>query len=62
MYLYLAMSRWATDLILIREEAETQHLVYYTSKALLDAEIRYSMMEKLALALVTTSLKLRPYF
>ena len=36
--------------------------MYYISKLLIDAKIRYPKMEKLALALVITSRKLRPYF
>ena len=36
--------------------------MYYTSKALVDEEIRYPVLEKWALALVTTARKLRPYF
>ncbi|XP_074265048.1 uncharacterized protein LOC141587464 [Silene latifolia] len=39
-----------------------QHPVYYISKSLLLAETRYTSFEKLALALVTASYKLRPYF
>lgn len=36
--------------------------IYYVSKALLVAEARYPYMEKLALALVIASRKMRPYF
>ena len=36
--------------------------MYYISKWLIDAETRYLEMEKLALALVIASRKLRPYF
>ena len=36
--------------------------MYYVSKALLDAETRYSLLEKLALALITAVQKLRLYF
>ena len=36
--------------------------MYYTSKALLPAETRYSLAEKIALALITAARKLRPYF
>lgn len=52
-YLYLAVSKWATNSVLVREEERIQHPVYYTSKALVDAETRYPTMEKWALALVT---------
>ena len=40
LYLYLAVSKWATSLVLVREVEGKQHLVYYTSKALVDAETR----------------------
>ena len=39
-----------------------QKLVYYTSRALKEAEGRYPLIEKLAFALITTSRKLRHYF
>ena len=39
-----------------------QKLVYYTSKALRGAKGRYSLIEKLAFALITASRKLRHYF
>ncbi|KAK0570777.1 hypothetical protein LWI29_006363 [Acer saccharum] len=48
--------------VLVREEGRSQHPVYYVSKTLLDAETRYSRLEKLALALVMAARKLRPYF
>ncbi|KAI9174582.1 hypothetical protein LWI28_019545 [Acer negundo] len=59
---YLVVSDTAVSAVLIREEGNIQHLVYYVSKAFLDAETRYSRLEKLALALVVTARKLRPYF
>ena len=39
-----------------------QRPVYFISKALADAETRYTKMEQTALALRTTAQKLRPYF
>ncbi|KAH9768928.1 Ribonuclease H [Citrus sinensis] len=60
--LYLAISKQATSSVLVREEEGKQHPVYYTSKALVDAETRYPLMEKWALALITAARKLRPYF
>ncbi|KAK0601660.1 hypothetical protein LWI29_026175 [Acer saccharum] len=44
------------------QEDGIQKPVYYTSKALLPAETRYSPAEKMALALITAARKLRPYF
>uniref|UniRef100_A0A2N9H3X0 Reverse transcriptase/retrotransposon-derived protein RNase H-like domain-containing protein n=1 Tax=Fagus sylvatica TaxID=28930 RepID=A0A2N9H3X0_FAGSY len=60
--LYLAISPTVVSSALIREEDGVQLPVYYTSKAFQGAEERYPTMEKLALALVVASRKLRLYF
>lgn len=60
--LYSIVSNEAINAVLIREEDTTQLLAYYISKALLALETRYSDMEKLTPALITTSRKLRLYF
>ena len=39
-----------------------QHPLYYSNKAFQGAEGRYTPLEKLALALVSSVSKLRPYF
>ncbi|KAM1483810.1 hypothetical protein ACFXTO_035939 [Malus domestica] len=44
------------------EDGNVERPVYYASKALQDAETRYSNIEKLALALVMSARKLRLYF
>ncbi|KAH9727588.1 Ribonuclease H [Citrus sinensis] len=62
LYLYLAVSDRAVSSVLVREEEGVQYPIYYTSKALLDAETRYPPLEKWALALVIAARKLRPYF
>ncbi|XP_062088902.1 uncharacterized protein LOC133795468 [Humulus lupulus] len=59
LYLYLSVS---VSAVLVREEERKQKPIYYTSKALLDAETSYTHLEKLALALVVAARKLRPYF
>ena len=61
-FLYLAVSLAAVNAALIREEEKVQKPVYYASQALCRTEERYSPMEKLAFALVTTARKLKPYF
>ncbi|XP_022848853.1 uncharacterized protein LOC111371181 [Olea europaea var. sylvestris] len=48
--------------VVVREEDDHQLPVYYVSKALLLVETLYPDMGKLALALITASRKLRPYF
>ena len=60
--LYLAVSDFSTSAVLVRDKERVQHLVYYCSRALSGAEERYPRMEKLILALVIATRKLRPYF
>ncbi|KAL2254676.1 UNVERIFIED_CONTAM: Retrovirus-related Pol polyprotein from transposon [Sesamum indicum] len=62
LYLYLAVSDNAVSSVLIKEEGKMQNPVYYVSKMLQGAETRYAEIEKLALAVVVTARKLRPYF
>ncbi|KAK0580108.1 hypothetical protein LWI29_036450 [Acer saccharum] len=62
LFIYLAVSDTAVSAVLVREEGSSQHPVYYVSKTLLNAETKYSRLEKLALALVMAARKLRPYF
>ena len=52
----------AVSATLVREEDKVQKPMYYTSQALRKVEERYPLIEKLALALVTTACKLKPYF
>ena len=60
--LYLAVSEHTVSAVLVRGEGIKQLPIYYVSKAHLDAETRYSHLEKLALALIVATRKLRPYF
>ncbi|CAA0841402.1 Unknown protein, partial [Striga hermonthica] len=62
LFLYLGVSDSAISAVLIREEGLLQSPIYYVSKALHDAELRYPPMEKLTFALVVAARKLRPYF
>ncbi|XP_062119250.1 uncharacterized protein LOC133833000 [Humulus lupulus] len=62
LFLYLSVSHFAVSSVLFREDACRQKPMFYCSKMLLDVETRYSMMEKLALALITTKKKLRQFF
>ena len=56
--LYLAIFGFSTSAALVRERDRVQQPVYYCSKALRGAEERYPNMEKLVLALVTTTRRL----
>ena len=60
--LYLSVSSNAVSVVLVKDIDGDQHPIYYVSKILLDPETRYSHLEKIILALVTTSTTLRRYF
>ncbi|KAK3005272.1 hypothetical protein RJ639_016459 [Escallonia herrerae] len=62
LFIYLSISEVAVSTVLIREEEGKQRPVYYISKVLQDVETRYPRIDKVALALVTSARKLRPYF
>ena len=61
LFLYLAISESTADSVLVQEEGKVQHPVYYVSKRLLDAELRYPNIEKLTYALVISLRKLWLY-
>ena len=46
LYIYLSVTVKAISLILVREEEKQQKLVYYVSKALQGAKVRYQKIEK----------------
>ncbi|XP_072055921.1 uncharacterized protein [Arachis hypogaea] len=54
LYLYLAVIEEALEIVLVREEGKIQQPVYFVSKALQGAELRYSKLEKLVYALLTS--------
>ncbi|KAM1044213.1 hypothetical protein ACFX2A_036181 [Malus domestica] len=60
--IYLSVLASAVSSVFIRKDGNVEWPIYYASKALQDAETRYSNIEKLALALVMSARKLRPYF
>ncbi|XP_073064019.1 uncharacterized protein [Primulina eburnea] len=62
LWVYLSATEGAMSSVLVKSEGSVQQPVYYVSHALKGAEIRYSGLEKLALALVMTARRLRPYF
>ncbi|KAL0402100.1 UNVERIFIED_CONTAM: hypothetical protein Slati_4239900 [Sesamum latifolium] len=61
LYLYLSTTPHAMGSVLIREEEGKQMPIYYVSKVINIAEGRYAPIEKMALALVVTARRLRPY-
>ncbi|KAK3010158.1 hypothetical protein RJ639_012422 [Escallonia herrerae] len=62
LFLYLSISEVAVSTVLIWEEKGKKRPVYYISKVLQDVETRYPRIDKVALALVISARKLRPYF
>lgn len=56
------MSDHAVSVVLVRIEIGSQKPVYYVSKTLLEAEVRYLPLEKIALALVHATRWLPHYF
>ena len=62
LFLYLAVSPAAISTALVRKKDGVQKPEYFTSRALQGVGEKYSLMEKLAFALVTTTRRLKPYF
>ncbi|XP_008219638.1 PREDICTED: uncharacterized protein LOC103319819 [Prunus mume] len=60
--LYLSVSNTAVSSVLIRKLERAELPIFYVSKALQSAELRYPPLEQLALALVVSARRLRPYF
>ena len=61
-YLYLAVSDKALSAVLVKQEDKVQKPIYYVRKVLHGTKLNYSTIEKFALAMITASRKLRPYF
>ena len=62
LFAYIAMAPHAVSLVLIRVNDGVQRPVYYVSKSLHKAEIRYLPLEKAILAVVQATRKLPHYF
>ena len=61
-FIYVATYQETIGMVLVQEDEELQeHVIYYLSQNLIDAEIRYSHVEKLALATVHAVQRLRHY-
>ena len=52
LFAYIAVALYAISLVLIRVENGIQQLVYYVSKSLNEAEVRYLPLEKVILIVV----------
>ncbi|GKC44451.1 reverse transcriptase domain-containing protein [Tanacetum coccineum] len=60
--LYLAATKEAISAVLMTERDGKQMPIYFVSRALQGPEIKYTLMEKLILALVSDSKRLKRYF
>ena len=62
LFAYIAVAFYAVSFVLIRVDSGIQRLVYYVSKSLNEAEVRYLPLEKAILAMVHATRKLPHYF
>ncbi|GAU38036.1 hypothetical protein TSUD_274380 [Trifolium subterraneum] len=62
LYLYLAVSERALSSALVQEIEGEEKPIYFVSRSLRGAETRYQKIERLSLAVVITTRKLRQYF
>ena len=62
LFAYIAVAPHAVSLVLIRDDNRIQQPVYYVSKSLHEAEVRYLPLEKAILAVVHATQKLPHYF
>ena len=62
LFAYIAVAFYAISFMLIRVDSGIQRPVYYVSKSLNEAEVRYLPLEKAILAVVHATRKLPHYF
>ena len=62
LFAYIAVAPYVVSLVLIRVDCGVQRPVYYVSKSLHEAEVRYQTLEKAILAVVLGTRKLPHYF
>ena len=62
LFAYIAVAPYVVSLVLIRVNCGVQRPVYYVSKSLYEAEVRYLPLEKAILAIVLVTRKLPHYF
>ena len=61
-FAYIVVASHAISLVLVKVENGVQRLVYYVSKSLHEAEVRYFPLEKAILTVVHATIKLPHYF
>ena len=62
LFAYIAVAPYAVSLVLIRVDCGVQRPVYYVSKSLHEAKVRYLPLKKAILAIVLGTCKLPHYF
>ena len=62
LFAYIVVAPYTVSLVLIRVDCGIQQLVYYVSKSLHEAEVRYLPLEKAILVVVLGIRKLPHYF
>ena len=62
LFLYLIVSTTTMSVALIQEENKVQFPIYYVNQMFQGAKAKYPRMEKIIVALIVASRKLRPYF
>ena len=62
LFAYIVVAPYTISLVLIRVDCGVQRSVYYVSKSLHEAEVRYLPLEKAILAVVLGTRKLPHYF
>ena len=62
LFSYIAVASHAVSLVLIQVDSGVQRLIYYVSKSLNEAEVRYLQLEKVILAIVHATHKFPHYF
>ena len=62
LFAYIVVAPYAVSLVLIRVDCGVQRLVYYVSKSLHEAKVRYLPLEKAILTVVLGTRKLPHYF
>ena len=62
LFAYIVMASHVVNLVLVKVEDGVQQLVYYVSKSLHEAEVRYLPLEKAILVVVHATQKFSHYF
>ena len=62
LFAYIAVASHAVNLVLVRVDGGVQRPIYYVSKSLHEAEVRYLLLEKAILVVVYATRKLPHYF